>query len=306
MQKIEILLGTHNGASFLSKQIDSILIQSYANWKLVIHDDNSTDGTVNIINEYVKKYSDKIILIDDNVGFGNASENFSFLSEHITADYIMFCDQDDVWLPNKIELTLQKMMEAEKASPETPLLIHTDLRVVNTTLDVLNDSYWTYQGIDPKYDTLNRLLVQNVITGCTMMINRQLAEMALPIPKDAVMHDWWLGIVASAFGEIHYIDTATILYRQHGNNDTGATAYSIKTILNKAKNLSNIDMRKYIEQAKTFLDRYHSQLSEEQKILLKDFISIEHSSWLQSKQILLKHKILKQDFIRNMGLLLCH
>ena len=303
--KISVCLATYNGEKFLKEQLNSIFTQNYENWQLLIHDDNSMDDTINIIKIYEKKYPDKIKFIDDTICFNSASENFSFLLEQSNADYIMFCDQDDVWLSEKIELTLNKMLEVEKSNPNIPILIHSDLKVVNEDLTILSDSYWSYQNINPNYDTLNRLLVNNVITGCTVMINKKLADMALPIPKEAIMHDWWLGLVASAFGQIHHMDTPTILYRQHGKNDTGATPFNYKTVLNQAKALSTIDLNKYVDQAIILLQRHYVQLTEEQKLLLTDFISIKHSTWLESKQILIKHKILKQTFIRNIGLLLC-
>lgn len=305
MNQVDILLGTYNGESFLSEQINSIINQNHTDWKLIIHDDNSTDNTVSIIHQYVEDYPNKIIFLNDNISFGNALENFSYLLEHTKASYIMFCDQDDVWLPNKIEITLVKIKETKKEFPDMPVLVHTDLKVVNSDLNILSDSYWSYQGIDPDYDTLNRLLVQNVITGCTVMINKKLADMALPIPKGAIMHDWWLGLVASSVGKIVYIDTATMLYRQHANNDTGATRFNLSAILKQWKNLSYIDLKKYTVQAEELLSKYEENLNDEQKELLKAFISTDKQSWIQSKQTLLKYKILKQGIFRNIGLLLC-
>lgn len=305
MHRVEILLGTHNGAAFLSEQLDSIVNQSYADWKLVIHDDGSTDETVDIIKKYTALYPDKITFLDDALSFGNAPGNFAFLLEKATAEHVMLCDQDDVWLPDKIELTRNKMLEVEKSHPDLPILVHTDLKVVDQQLESLSDSFWSYQGIDPDYNTLNRLLIQNVVTGCTVMINKKLAILALPIPNDVIMHDWWLGLVASSFGEIHHIERATMLYRQHTNNDTGATRYNLQNVFKKAKELSDIDLKKYIDQAKELLDRYTTKLTPKQTRLLNDFTSIEKVSWLQSKQILLTNKILKQDLLRNIGLLVC-
>ena len=304
MHHISILLGTYNGASFLSEQIDSVLNQSHSNWRLIIRDDGSTDTTKEILHDYRSKYPEKIMIVDSNGNLGVIS-NFSRLLESSQASYIMFCDQDDVWLPDKIELTLKKMQEIEKSNPNIPLLIHTDLKVVNRDLDILNDSYWGYQGIDPQYDTLNRLLVQNVITGCTVLINKKLADLTLPIPNEVIMHDWWLGLVATSFGQIHHINTPTMLYRQHANNDTGATSFNFKTILKKLQNLSNINLEKYTVQSELLLSRYSKDLRPEQKELLEAFIDTKNQSWLQSKQTLVKYKILKQGYIRNIGLFLC-
>ncbi len=303
--KITILLATYNGGKFLFQQLDSILKQTNQNWKLLIHDDNSTDNTVDIIRQYQKQYPSKIQFIDDDVSFGNASTNFSFLLEHVDTEYIMLCDQDDVWVANKIELTLQKMQDMEKHYQNTPILIHTDLTVVDEELKVISKSYWDYQHLDPSKDSLNRLLVQNTITGCTVMINRELANMALPIPNNVIMHDWWLGLVAATFGKIIYIDMPMVFYRQHSKNDTGATKFNLKTIWKKMSSLYKIDLQKYILQAKELLDRHQEKMDTEQKKLIFNFIAIENSSWLKSKLILLKYKIFKQDLIRNIGLLLC-
>lgn len=304
-QNITILLATCNGENYLAEQLNSILAQTNKNWILLIHDDNSIDNTVDIIKHYQNKYPSIIQFLDDNIGFGNASKNFNYLLDKVDTEYIMFCDQDDVWLPNKIELTIDRMLEVEKLHFDIPILVHTDLKVVNREIEFLSESYWSYQGIDPEYNTLNRLLIQNVVTGSTVMINKKLACLASPIPKNVIMHDWWLGLVASLFGEIHHIERATILYRQHNNNDTGATSYNLWTIFNKAKRVSNINLKKYIDQTKELLDRYATQLNPEQTRLLNNFISIENASWIHSKQILLANNILKQNFMRSIGLLLC-
>lgn len=302
-KKVTILLATYNGEHYLSEQLESLLNQSYKNIHILIRDDGSSDRTNQIIDRYIEAFPDivqKIIDNDKNLG---PSLNFSRLMQGSDSKYIMFCDQDDVWLPEKVELTLKKMIEAEKSNPNIPLLIHTDLKVVNTDLDILSNSYWAYQGIDPKYDTLNRLLVQNVITGCSVMINKKLADTTLPIPTEAIMHDWWLGLLASSFGQIHHIDTSTILYRQHGNNDTGATKFSIQAILSKLLHFFDLDINKYMVQAEKFLEVYRDQLDDDTIAILENFIKIKDESFLQKRKTLLKYKFLKQGLIRNMGLL---
>ena len=119
MQKLSlaILMATYNGEEFIREQINSILNQTYKNWKLIIHDDGSTDNTVDIIKEYTKKYPNKIILIEDNIKCNGAKENFSHLIKiaykNFNFDYILFSDQDDIWLPNKIEVSLSKIQEME-------------------------------------------------------------------------------------------------------------------------------------------------------------------------------------------------
>jgi len=305
MNSITILLATFNGAPYLSEQLDSLLAQTYTDWNLLIHDDNSDDETVEIIKKYIEHYPEKIKLIDDKTSYNSASANFASLLKHVTSEYVMFCDQDDIWTPSKIALTLEKMHSLEADFPDLPLLVHTDLKVVDKELNMIADSYWEYQHLHPSFDQLNALLIQNVITGCTVMINRQLRTKALPIPDDVIMHDWWLGLVASAFGKIGYLETATVLYRQHSSNDTGAKPYGVQVIIEKARSLSDIKLYKYISQANALLERYADDLDPDQENLIHSFIKIQEEPWLKSKYVLWKYRILKQGILRNVGLFLC-
>lgn len=103
---IDILLATYNGEEYLRQQIDSIICQSYTNWRLIIRDDSSSDGTLAIIKDYVKRYLNKIILVDENTPNLGSSKSFIRLLDFVSNDYFMFTDQDDVWLPNKVELSI--------------------------------------------------------------------------------------------------------------------------------------------------------------------------------------------------------
>lgn len=135
----------------------------------------------------------------------------------------MFCDHDDVWKPRKVEMTVRRMMELEQANgQDIPLLVHTDLVVADENLKVLSDSMFRSQNLNRKGNRLNNLLVQNNVTGCTMMVNKALVDMVGPAPKHAVMHDWWMALIAACFGKIGFVRQATILYRQHHANEVGA------------------------------------------------------------------------------------
>ncbi|HUT44054.1 MAG TPA: glycosyltransferase family 2 protein [Desulfobacterales bacterium] len=220
---ISICMSAYNGAKYISPQIDSILSQTYQQWRLFVRDDGSSDNTLVIINEYVSKYPEKIRLVDDNLGRLGPSLNFGKLLEFADSEYIMFCDQDDVWLPNKIELTLNAMEIAEKLYPQKPILVHTDLRVVDNELNMISDSLWDYQLLFP--DIANnpaRIMAHNVVTGCTVMINKPAKAISTPIPREALMYDWWIAIKASKAGKIVHVSTPTVLYRQHSDNECGA------------------------------------------------------------------------------------
>lgn len=302
MSKILLLLSTYNGEKYLKAQLDSLFSQSYKNFKLIARDDGSTDGTKEILSSY------DIELLDSskNLGVKKSFETLlKYACENSDAKYFMFCDQDDVWNKDKIEKTLKKIQELEHLyGNKIPLLVHTDLEVVNERLETLSFSMWKSEYINPKANTLNKLLMQNTITGCTMMINRTLAMKSLSISSKAIMHDWWIGLVATTFGKIGFIEESTIKYRQHAKNDTGAKNYDYKFIINKLKKFSEINIDKNIFQAKEFLEEYADQLDEKSKIMLEDFSTIKEKPYLQRVSIILKYRLFKYGLIRNIGLVL--
>jgi len=231
---IDILLATYNGEKFISEQIKSIINQTYIDWKLIIHDDGSTDDTVKIIKRIQAKYPNKIKLINDQLCFGRAKSNFEHLLKLSSSKYIMFCDQDDVWKKNKIQLTLNKLLDLEKLNKNQPILVHTDLSVVDSKLNLINQSMWSLQKTNPKWSKqLNISLVQNSVTGCTIIMNQYAKEISLPIPKNAIMHDWWILLsVLKHNGTVDFLNISTIKYRQHNFNEVGAESFSLlKTIM---------------------------------------------------------------------------
>ena len=149
--------------------------------------------------------------------------NFGKLLEYADTEYIMFSDQDDVWLPNKIELTLNAMKAAEQVYPDKPILIHTDLQVMDSELNTIANSMWSYQKLFPEAgDDLNRIMAQNVVTGCTVMINKKARAVSIPVPDEAIMYDWWLALNVCRHGKIIYVSIPSVLYRQHSRNRLGA------------------------------------------------------------------------------------
>ena len=220
-----ILLATYNGARYLPELLASIAGQTAGHWQLLIRDDGSTDATRDILAEAVRR-DRRLMVLNDRQGRQGPSQNFGLLMQkayELGARYVMLADQDDVWLPNKLEHSLRRMQQAEQASgPETPLLVHADLSVVDERLQMIHPSMTAYAGIcrNPR-DPLRTLLVYNFVTGCTALLNRPLLEAALPIPTAAVMHDWWLALCAAAVGRIGYLPEPVALYRQHADNTVG-------------------------------------------------------------------------------------
>lgn len=305
---IAILMAVYNGEKYLSEQIDSILAQSESDWQLFINDDCSSDSSYDIAVKYAKEHPERIIVSRNGSPSGSACANFMGMLGRTDAEYAMFCDQDDVWLPDKIELTLRKMKELEKTYGNAPLLVHTELAVADRELNITAPSFTRFQGLKPRYNSLNRLLCQNNVTGCTVMINRALIKLVRNAPADKMlMHDWWLALAAAAFGHIGFVDKPTIKYRQHGNNQLGAVNNrSLKGIAGfisksgKAKERINATYR----QAECFYSFYNDILSPESRAVINTYIDIPSHSKLSRAAILIKNRYLKQNFMSAAGQLI--
>lgn len=221
---IDILLSTYNGERWLREQLDSILAQSYGGWRLLIRDDGSTDGTVAIIDEYVRSYPGQIVRLEESCNMG-CVWSYEYLLYASTAEYICFADQDDVWLPKKLEHMLKVLMESEKnAAADTPIVVCSDLRVVDADLEVIDESFWHMVRLRPDLlQNPQQLGTCNYVTGCAMMFNRVAKELALPFAANAYMHDAVVALTTLyRGGKIIISQEKDILYRQHEGNVIGA------------------------------------------------------------------------------------
>lgn len=302
---IDILMATYNGEAYVEEQINSIINQTYTQWKLYIRDDGSKDNTISILEEYANKYSDKIILVKDGKRGLGAKGNFGELIKYSNSEYCMFCDQDDFWLSTKIEDSINKMLEIEKEKGTNfPILVHTDLKVVDSKLDIIDESFWSYQNLDKNKTDLRSLLVQNNITGCTMLMNKALMDLCQNTPENCIMHDWWIGLVASAFGGVYTVDKQTMLYRQHGKNEVGAHEYnSIGFIKNKLSNLEKINksIDDTIIQAKAFYNEFKDKLSDDDRHVVYNYSVLRDKNFIQRKKSIVKNKFYKSGLVRNIG-----
>jgi hypothetical protein len=287
-QAVQVLLGTYNGRRFLAEQIDSILAQSYSPLTILARDDGSTDGTRAILEGYASRFPERFRLLPYARPSGNAKFNFMELLRLADAPYLAFADQDDVWLPEKIAAAISAMRTLEEAhEPGLPLLVFADLRVVNDRLETLNPSFWASQHIRPEHiHSLRRLIMQNVVTGCTMLFNQPLREASLPMPAGAFMHDWWMALVACTLGHAAYLAEPGILYRQHGGNVLGAPTPPPVTGIPKWR--QHRERRRYWEltatQAAATLEALGPKLSPRDRELLDDYTRCETSSsrWVRT------------------------
>ncbi|MFV0148639.1 glycosyltransferase family 2 protein [Empedobacter falsenii] len=242
---ITILLATYNSSKYLIEQLDSIINQTYTNWKLYIRDDGSTDNTIDIINDYLKLDSRIIFYQDSHKGLG-AAMSFMTLLENIDSEFYMFCDHDDYWLPTKIEKSFNLISKEDNSFP---IVVHTDLYVVNKELEIMSTSYWKTVGLKPNL-ICNKELIQvfNCVTGCTMLFNNNAKKCSLPYNSNAPMHDWWIAMqVLLNEGKVLQVEEPLIKYRQHGNNAVGAKKVDILYFIKKIRKIREVIKENHIK-----------------------------------------------------------
>ncbi len=301
-KKIAVLLATHNSENYIKEQLDSIFKQTYDSISIIISDDASTDSTVSIITEYMETHKN-ISLIKSETPLKSAQANFWFLLKNAPEhDYYMFCDHDDVWCKDKIEKTLNKMVEIE--NEEVPALVHTDLFVVDKNKAILSPSMFSLQKLS-KEQTLAQALIQNNVTGCTMMINSRLKNLAQKKDntENMLMHDWYLSILCLATGVVGFVDEPLILYRQHGNNEVGAKdAGKLSYILKKASSFrkNSESIRKTYLQAADIAIIFKDDLNENYEII-NTFGQFTTKNKLKKISLACKYGFWKNTFLRKIG-----
>ena len=285
MHPILVLLPVYNGSAFLRTQLDSVLTQSHADVYVLCRDDGSTDGSAKVLEQARQAAPERIFIVKDGLGNLGASANFALLLQHAldkdlpplaafkAAPYIALCDQDDIWHTDKLATCAAQLEALELAHPGKPALVHSDLRVVAQDGSEIAPSMARYQGLQTQDHRFNAQLLSNTLTGCTGLMNMQLVQQSLPIPPEAIMHDWWLSLVASAQGARHYIDQPLIDYRQHAGNAIGAKAHAGKPLRrNRIKRLFDNRhaeiFRLNAQQAAAFLWRFKLKLSLFQIVVL--------------------------------------
>jgi glycosyltransferase involved in cell wall biosynthesis len=300
--KVAVLLPTYNGGRFIAQQLDSILAQTVDDLVIVTRDDGSTDATREIVRSYAKRLPQRFHIVEAQGGNLGPGQSFSLLMQYALENRdalglerlnLLLCDQDDVWERRKVEVELDALMHLETCLPGQPLLVHSDLTVVDAELANIADSFLAYHGLDGNRNDLRNILFSNTVTGCTAMMNEALLRKALPIPPTAMMHDWWLALVAAAFGKIHFIPDRLVQYRQHGQNTLGAREYQPRRLFSKTtwKRLlqKNPDAMLFAvaRQAETFAARYGRELA------FRDQLNVKLASRLRTESFLLQRLVFR-------------
>ncbi len=307
MSTVAVVMATYNGEKYIREQIDSILASNYQDFELFIYDDGSKDDTVPILRTYEEQNPSRVHVHQNEKNLGLVRNFIEGLSK-TTMDYVMFCDQDDVWKSNKIGITLKRMrnMEAQYGKG-MPFAVFTDTSVVDSDLKELYPSFFKSNHLDPTKTDLSHLLMENKLIGCTVMINAALRKILQSnrMPLHAKYHDWWVALIAASFGKIGFVNESTLMYRQHGGNIVGGADFK-SYVKNRLQSLhqqkeSILSLEK---QAWEFVHLYGEQLSVEKRMIIQEFSELGEAGFLQKRQIILKKKYLKTGLVRNIGLLI--
>jgi glycosyltransferase involved in cell wall biosynthesis len=229
---VSIALCAYNGKKFLEQQIDSILNQSYKNIELIIVDDNSTDNTIDIINRYIK-YDNRIRLYKNskNIGF---IKNFEKAISLCTGEYICLCDQDDIWLKDKVKILVENIKDNT--------LIYSNASLVDEDGNDLNKSL-----VDPekmiKGNNNKAFILNNCVSGNTLMFKKELIEHILPIPKKVSLHDIWIAFVATTYGNITYVEESLVKYRRYSGQITADKQKHKQKFSKRFQNKNNLKLQ---------------------------------------------------------------
>jgi len=300
---VDVLLATFNGEKYLCDLIESIKRQTHSNWNMLVSDDGSTDATVSLVEKEINK-DQRIHWAEKQCEHAGSYANFMCLLSQSTADYVMFCDQDDVWLESKIRTTLEKMKEMERLYQSEPIMVFTDLEVVDHNLKQIFPSFDSMGGIDPHKTSLKDMIFNPVAPGCTIMLNKELRDIALRLQNRGGVkyHDWWVSLIAAAFGHIGYVPTSTIKYRQHSDNQVGATKQSVlKSFLAATWNSAKGDISDSMDRAIECRRSFGEQISSENQEALLLYTSIPNQSWYKRIILLLRAGFWKRGLLRKIG-----
>ena len=227
--KTAVLLTAYNGSAHLPELLESLRTQTDPDFIVLAQDDGSTDETPELLRNAAAQDERFCFGTEQGAHLG-AAGNFISLIRQTDADYCLLCDQDDIWEPEKIAKLKQAIRDQEEAcGRNTPVLVHSDCSLIDENGLPAGESFFRHQGWDPTALTLNRLLVQNNVTGCTLIMNAALRNLvsAHAVAKDLFMHDWFIALTAASFGRIAFLNRPLTRYRQHGDNAIGASTQSL-------------------------------------------------------------------------------
>jgi glycosyltransferase involved in cell wall biosynthesis len=295
---ISVVLAVYNGEKFLVKLLESLLAQvGVGRFELIVVDDCSTDGSIDIILKYVSKVD--LILVKNDVNIGPIA-SFREGAKLATGDYIAFADQDDIWLNTKLSSSL-KLIQGLDIFGKPSVVFH-DLEMIDENDRTVNRSFWELYDIKPAKNDFFTLLLSNVMTGCAMMINRSMLNEFLKMPLNAEMHDHWIALIAASFGCWEFSEEKMVLYRIHQesvtlkNKDQRTWIDVVRNFIAVSSQKKSTYLNNYINQAILFKQYYEFKLDSRLNAQLDYVINLKKSSGL-SKILITKYRFIFRRYL---------
>lgn len=283
---ISVAMATYNGGKYLEEQLDSILSQTLKPAEIIICDDQSTDNTPEILENYRNRGLLNYYINEERLGFiGNFKKAVSHCNP---GNYIALSDQDDIWLPSKLSLAAKYMENIDET--DTPAIVYSDLILVDQDKNLINPSFRSELGQGGYIYCLETLLFGCFVNGCTMLMNPAMRSYFSTIPEHGPLnHDTWISMIAYTFGRAEIVPEPQVYYRSHGNNATEVGDFKRKGRLKRLLSEIIHSFKKndlfedQISFASEFYNTFQDKLSPEQNSLFVRFLGLKDKSWLQKK-----------------------
>jgi rhamnosyltransferase len=283
MCKVDILLATYNGELYIEEQILSIISQTFTDWRLLVHDDGSTDNTLEIVKRFSKK-DKRIEVIEDDLCFHNVTKNFMHLLKFANSDFVMFCDQDDVWFSNKIQVMYDILSKSDASEAN---IVYCKATIFKTT----GDSNSTLPFFSPNC-LKNMLFLNGGVHGCLSMFNKKVVDIMLSQEYLPAMHDHLLLLVGLTFGNVKYIDDVLMKYRRHDfayTNGMETKKSKFKALFNREK--VPVLTEPHFLGLLNFFNQNMSFFSTKDRLLFENFLMMPKLSKLNKIKIIFKHNL---------------
>lgn len=264
MSKIDIIMATYNGGKYIENQILSILQQTYKDWILYIHDDGSSDNTIEMINKYVE-IDDRIVHIDDGVTGLRAGKNFLHTLSYSKQNYAIFCDQDDIWLENKLEELLREIERIN--SIDKPVLVYGDGYPWDEDGFIHQDSISTEHAKNLQ----DFIMFNGGYQGCSIMMNKSLIELTKRYSGYVHHHDDLVSLIAHTFGKVKFYPKQLMLYRQHGEAVTGNKDFKKRKLYGVFNNAGYVISKVHFRSKVEFYEFFENEMSAENKDIFESY-----------------------------------
>jgi glycosyltransferase involved in cell wall biosynthesis len=304
MSTCDVILAVFNGQTYLPEMLDSLLSQTIRDFNVLVRDDGSRDGSLEILENYKGRFEGRLNVIRGESS-GSATANFAILMRETKADYVLLADQDDVWKPEKVELTLRSLRAAEaKYGKSTPIYFATDIAVVNKDLELISASYWKWKRLRPSMmSKLSQSLICVPVDGMASGMYRALIDLSNPVAEKAISHDWWAQLIAAAMGRVICDPAVTALYRVHGGNASVPKKVGIIPYLKLGLDASFLrrGLGRRIEQASALSDAFAGRMPPDKLKIIQKFTRLQSESFLKRRLTLISGNYLYHDLVRNVA-----